>query len=109
GVHRFIAADIDFGIEVIGVALQLALELGVGLARFRRLWRRLLVFPVIHGDSSVLYYCNHVTSMVDCRSADAWFRPAGAALLPTGKRRFSHGDFWVMTVPMLMIPYQVTR
>src|SRR6266404_7384843 len=37
------------------------------------------------------------------------FRPAAVALLPTGKRRFMRGEFWDMTVPMLMIPAPIAR
>jgi hypothetical protein len=46
-IHRFIAADIDLPIEVVGMFFELLLELLVGSAGVSRR-RRSLLFVVIH-------------------------------------------------------------
>src|SRR5205823_5319169 len=37
------------------------------------------------------------------------FRPAAAALLPTGKRQYAAAQIWVMTRAMLMMPHPTAR
>src|SRR3954453_1744503 len=110
-MHRFIAADVGLRGLVAGVQLQLALELPLWRRRDHRRGKvAVIVLASIHERALRRYkIANGKRAEVLRRSATRLFRPEAAAFLPTGKRRFSRGEFWDMTVPMLMMPPPVTR
>ena len=52
GIHGFIASDIRFQVRIVRIALQLLLQLALGLGRMNG-WRRLVIFRVVHRRLSV--------------------------------------------------------